>query len=177
MSNTTIFTIGHSTHPIETFIGMLHAHEIRLLADVRTIPKSRHNPQFNTDALTASLKAAGVDYRHLTGLGGLRHAKKDSLNQGWENASFRGFADYMRTAEFENSLNELIGLAGKQRTAIMCAEALPWRCHRSLISDALFARGIPVTHIMSRTSVKSHAMTPWAVVEGTTITYPKPRES
>ncbi len=168
-----VYTIGHSTHSIEEFIDMLTAHGIEQVVDVRTIPKSRHNPQFNTDALAESLKSSGIEYVHMPALGGLRRAKKDSPNQGWENASFRGFADYMQTAEFEEGLLKLIELAGKRKTAIMCAEAVPWRCHRSLIADALFVRGIAVMDIMSRTSVKPHTVTPWAEVTGTTITYPK----
>jgi uncharacterized protein (DUF488 family) len=171
--NDAIYTIGHSTHAIEEFIGVLTAHGIEQVVDVRTIPKSRHNPQFNSDVLPESLKNSRIDYIHMPALGGLRHARKDSLNQGWENASFRGFADYMQTAEFEEGLLKLIELAGKRKTAIMCAEAVPWRCHRSLIADALTVRGITVMDIMSRTSVKPHTMTPWAEVQGTTITYPK----
>jgi uncharacterized protein (DUF488 family) len=169
----TIFTIGHSTRPLDEFIDMLKAHDIRLAADVRTIPRSRHNPQFNGDALAQSLKAFGIDYVHMPGLGGLRHARKDSVNQGWENASFRGFADYMQTKDFEESLRELVEAAKERKTVIMCAEALPWRCHRSLIGDALFARGIAVMDIMSRTSVKPHVLTAWAEVSGMKVIYPK----
>ncbi len=171
--NIEILTIGHSTRPIEEFLDILKAHAIELVADVRTIPRSRHNPQFNGDMLEKSLKAVGIDYAHMAGLGGLRHARKDSKNQGWENASFRGFADYMRTEEFEESLLMLIEQAGKRKTVIMCAEAVPWRCHRSLIGDALLVRGIAVLDIMSRTSVKPHSLTPWAEVTGTNIVYPK----
>ncbi len=170
----TVYTIGHSTHPIEKFIEMLKVHDVKLIADVRTIPRSRHNPQYNNDALSASLRQNHIGYVPLPGLGGLRHAKKDSPNRGWENDSFRGFADYMQTEGFEKALSELMKTAGKQRTAVLCAEALPWRCHRSLIADALVVRGIKVMHIMSRTSAKEHALTPWAVVGGVKITYPKP---
>ena len=168
-----IFTIGHSTRPLDEFIDMLQAHGIRLTADVRTIPKSRHNPQFNGDTLAQSLKASEIDYVHMPGLGGLRHARKDSVNQGWENASFRGFADYMQTADFEESLRELVEAANERRTVIMCAEALPWKCHRSLIGDALLTRGIAVMDIMSRTSVKPHVLTAWAEVSGMKVIYPK----
>ncbi len=171
----TIYTIGHSTRSIEQFVDLLAAHDIELVADVRTIPKSRHNPQFNGNELENSLKALGIDYEHMAGLGGLRHAKKDSSNQGWENASFRGFADYMQTEAFAEALRKLIAIAEKRKTAIMCAEAVPWRCHRSLIGDALAVRGIAVMDILSRTSVKPHTITPWAEVNGTTITYPKPQ--
>jgi uncharacterized protein (DUF488 family) len=168
-----IFTIGHSTRPVEEFIDILTAYGIRLVADVRTIPRSRHNPQFNSEALANNLKASGIGYLHMPGLGGLRHAKKDSPNQGWENASFRGFADYMQTEEFEAGLRELVEAAKEGKTVIMCAEAVPWRCHRSLIGDALFVRGIAVTDILSRSSAKPHAFTPWANVSGTKVTYPK----
>ena len=170
----TIFTIGHSTHSIEEFVEMLKAHDIKLIVDVRTIPKSRHNPQYNSDTLAAALHERAIGYEHMPGLGGLRHAKKNSINTAWENASFRGFADYMQTEDFVQSMNILIETAGKQPTAIMCAEALPWRCHRSLISDALLARGITVMDIMSKTSAKAHTMTPWAKVKDTAIQYPRP---
>ena len=168
-----IYTIGHSTRPTEEFIEILTVHGIKCVADVRTIPRSRHNPQFNSDALETSLRASGIGYVHLAGLGGLRHAKKDSLNAGWENASFRGFADYMQTVEFEESLLKLIESAGNKKTAIMCAEAVPWRCHRSLIADALLVREITVLDIMSRTSLKPHSLTPWAEVRGTKVIYPR----
>ncbi len=170
----TIYTVGHSTHTIEEFADMLKAHGVACIVDVRTIPKSRHNPQFNSDDLGKSLEAAGIGYRHLPGLGGLRHAKKDSIiNAGWENASFRGFADYMQTEDFERSLAELMETAAKDPTAIMCAEAVPWRCHRSLIGDALLVRGVTVLDIMSRTSAKEHKLTPFADVRGEMLTYPK----
>jgi uncharacterized protein (DUF488 family) len=169
-----IYTIGHSTRPLDQFIGMLKAHDRELVADVRTIPRSRRNPQYNSDSLETNLKASGIGYAHLASLGGLRHAKKDSVNQGWENDSFRGFADHMQTEEFEKGLEALIGLAGQKKTVILCAEAVPWKCHRSLIADALFVRGITVLHIMSRSSVRPHALTPWAEVIGTAITYPAP---
>ncbi len=169
----TIFTIGHSTHSIEEFVEMLKAHDIRLIADVRTIPKSRHNPQYNSDTLAAALQKRAIGYKHLPGLGGLRHAKKDSINTAWENASFRGFADYMQTEKFEAGLMQLIAIAVKQKTVIMCAEAVPWRCHRSLIGDALLARGITVMDIMSKSSIKEHKLTAFAEIRGLAITYPK----
>ena len=136
----TIFTIGHSTRPVEEFIELLKAHGIGVVADVRTIPKSRHNPQYNSDELPPALREHGIGYEHLPGLGGLRHTRKDSVNTGWENASFRGFADYMQTEDFDRGLNDLIETAEKKPTPIMGAEAVPWRCHRSLIADALLAR-------------------------------------
>jgi uncharacterized protein (DUF488 family) len=173
----TISTIGHSTHPIEEFVRMLEAHGIRQLVDVRTIPRSRRNPQFNRENLPASLESAGIGYRHMPGLGGLRHARKDSVNTGWRNASFRGYADYMQTTEFYENLNQLIQIAAEAPTAIMCAEAVPWRCHRSLIADALVARGIPVLEILSATKAQRHALTQFAKVDGQTLTYPPGADS
>lgn len=140
--------------------------------DVRTVPRSRHNPQFNKASLPGSLKKAGLKYVHMPKLGGLRHAQRDSLNVGWKNASFRGYADYMQTPEFEQSLEELIQLANQDRIALMCAEAVPWRCHRSLIADALLVRGIRTENIMGPTRRQVHTLTPFAKVRGTTITYP-----
>ena len=168
----TILTIGHSTHPIEEFVAILKAHAVEQLVDVRTIPKSRHNPQFNLEELERSLPSAGIAYEHMSGLGGLRHPRKDSINFGWKNASFRGYADYMQTPQFEENLKKLIDLAGRRRTAIMCAEAVPWRCHRSLIADALLARGIEVLDIFTAASSKPHRYTPFAKIEGTAVTYP-----
>jgi uncharacterized protein (DUF488 family) len=165
-------TIGHSTHPIEEFVGILEAHGIRQLVDVRTIPRSRHNPQFNRETLLRSLDVAGIRYHHMPGLGGLRHARPDSINAGWRNASFRGYADYMQTPEFRENLNQLIELASETPTVIMCAEAVPWRCHRSLIADALTARGIPVLEIMNAGQGKPHRLTPFAKVDGEQVTYP-----
>lgn len=159
-----LYTVGHSTRTIEEFIKLLKAHAIKRLVDVRTIPKSRYVPWFNHDELALSLRKAGVFYRHLAALGGLRHAHKDSANSGWHNASFRGFADYMGTPEFEKGLNILNALLPRAKTAVMCAEALPWRCHRSLIADAETARGIRVEHLMSPTSIRLHEMTSFAIV-------------
>jgi uncharacterized protein (DUF488 family) len=167
-----VLTIGHSTRTLEEFISLLKTHSVTRVVDVRTVPRSRHNPQFNRDSLPKELKKAGLGYVHLPGLGGLRHAKPDSLNLGWRNASFRGYADYMQTPEFGQSLDELIQLAKQDRIAIMCAEAVPWRCHRSLIADALMVRGIRVEDIVSPTSRTVHALTSFAKVSGSTITYP-----
>jgi uncharacterized protein (DUF488 family) len=167
-----VLTIGHSTRTLEEFIGLLRAHGATRVVDVRTVPRSRHNPQFNKTSLPRALKKARLGYVHLPGLGGLRHAKRDSLNAGWRNASFRGYADYMQTPEFDQSLEELIRLAKQERIAIMCAEAVPWRCHRSLIADALLVRGIHTEDIMSPTRRQAHLLTPFAKVRGTTITYP-----
>jgi uncharacterized protein (DUF488 family) len=170
-------TIGHSIHRIEEFLGLLEAHGVRILVDVRTVPRSRRNPQFNGDALRASLEGAGIRYVHMPGLGGLRRPRPDSENTGWRNASFRGYADYMQTADFEARLQELIAIAEQDATAIMCAEAVPWRCHRSLIADALSVRGIHVEHIMSRAERTPHRVTPWAAVEGASIHYHNSIES
>ena len=167
-----VLTIGHSTHSLEEFIGLLQAHAAARVVDVRTIPRSRHNPQFNKDSLPDSLKKARLGYVHMPGLGGLRHAKVGSLNSGWRNASFRGYADYMQTPEFRRNVKELIRLAKHEQIAIMCAEAVPWRCHRSLIADALLVRGIRADNIMSLTYRPVHTLTPFAKVRGTTITYP-----
>jgi uncharacterized protein (DUF488 family) len=171
-----IFTVGHSTRSSEDFVAMLKAHRIELLVDVRTVPRSRHNPQFNRDTLPETLKRAGIDYLHLGELGGLRKARVDSTNTGWRNLSFRGFADYMETPEFETGLARLMDLAGTRRVAIMCAEAVPWRCHRSLIGDALVARGIEVLELSSMTRAQPHRMTPFAQVEGARVSYPGARK-
>ncbi len=167
----TVLTIGHSTRTIEEFLSILKVHGVQRLVDVRSIPKSRRVPQFNSDALAASLRERGIDYAHLKSLGGRRHAKKDSINTGWRNASFRGYADYMATDEFRTGISRLLDLAREKLTAIMCAEAVPWRCHRSLIGDALLVRGVHVDDIMSATSARSHAITPFAKVDGMQIFY------
>jgi uncharacterized protein (DUF488 family) len=153
-------------------LHLLRAHDVKRIVDVRSIPRSRHNPQFNRETLAARLRAAGIGYVYLRKLGGLRHARRDSLNLGWRNASFRGYADYMGTKEFEAGLNRLLKLAAQKRCALMCAEAVPWRCHRSLIADALLVRGISVEHIMSEQRRQAHSLTPFAEVERTRITYP-----
>ena len=167
-----VMTIGHSTRTLEEFIGLLKAQGATGVVDVRTVPRSRYNPQFNKTSLPRSLKKAGLGYVHMPGLGGLRHAERDSLNMGWRNASFRGYADYMQTPEFAQSLEELVQLANQERIGLMCAEAVPWRCHRSLIADALLVRGIRTEDIMSATRRQVHTLTPFAKVRGTAITYP-----
>lgn len=169
---TVVFTIGHSTRPIADFIEIIKAYGIKQVVDIRTIPRSRYTPQFNEDTIRESLKAVKIGYLHMSGLGGLRHALKDSLNRGWKNASFRGFADYMQTGDFDESLEKLIETAAKRVTVIMCAEAVPWRCHRSLVGDALIVRGIEVRDIMSVSSSMDHALTAWAKVKGEKIIYP-----
>jgi uncharacterized protein (DUF488 family) len=175
----TVFTIGHSTRPIGEFIDLLRERDIRQLLDIRAIPKSRRNPQFNTDALAASLAAAGIGYVHMKDLGGLRHPARDSINLGWRNASFRGYADYMQTPAFAQALDRAIRLAETAPTALMCAEAVPWRCHRSLVADALVVRGIRVLEIVSTAEPKEHSLTPFAHVRGARarITYPAGQRS
>jgi uncharacterized protein (DUF488 family) len=167
-----IFTLGHSTLPIERFLALLQTYAVERLVDIRTIPRSRHNPQFNSDALAESLEAIGIDYRHMQALGGLRHARKDSPNGGWRNDSFRGYADYMQTETFSKALEALIALGRDKRTAIMCAESVPWRCHRALVADALEVRGAPAVEVLSESNWRMHPLTPFARVEGLQITYP-----
>jgi uncharacterized protein (DUF488 family) len=172
----TIFTIGHSVRPIEDFVDLLRTRGIKQVIDIRTIPKSRRNPQFNSDALAASLQSARIGYVHKKDLGGLRHPRRDSINTGWRNASFRGYADYMQTPEFSAALDRAIALAKKKPTALLCAEAVPWRCHRSLVADALLARGIRVLEILSAAEPKEHTLTSFALVSGTQVTYPGEHE-
>ncbi len=167
-----IYTIGHSTRPVEEFIEILKTYRVNLLVDIRAIPRSRHNPQYEETALRGALENQKIGYLHVAALGGLRHARKDSINTGWKNASFRGYADYMQTDEFSNAIHELIALANDKTVAIMCAEAVPWRCHRSLVGDALLVRGIEVIDILSENSAKPHKLTPWAKVDGPYVTYP-----
>jgi hypothetical protein len=170
----TIFTVGHSTRTLEELIAMLAGHGVVRLVDVRTVPRSRHNPQFNRDTLPQALQAAGIAYVHMAALGGLRKPRADSANTGWRNLSFRGYADYMQTEAFTQGLDELLTLAGTQPVALMCAEAVPWRCHRSLIADALAARGIPVEEIVDAKRRTPHRLTPFAVVQDRTVRYPPP---
>lgn len=172
METTTVFIIGHSTRAIDEFLRILQAHGVALVADVRTVPRSRHNPQFNRETLPVSLAQAGIGYIHLAALGGLRKPLPDSINAAWKNASFRGYADYMQTPEFAAGLEQLLELARERPTAVMCAEAVPWRCHRSLIGDALTARGVAVEDILSESKRSPHRMTPFARVEGERVTYP-----
>lgn len=172
MTRIVVFTIGHSTRSIEDFIALLRAHGVGRVVDVRTIPRSRHNPQFNRDQLSPALHRARIHYRHMPGLGGLRRARRDSTNLRWRNASFRGYADYMQTSTFKENLDRCIALAKRERVVLMCAEAVPWRCHRSLIADALLVRGIEASEIASRVRTQPHSLTPWARVIGTQVTYP-----
>jgi uncharacterized protein (DUF488 family) len=173
----TIFTIGHSTRTIEELIALLKAHGVRAVADVRSLPGSRRLPQFNADALAISLPEAGIEYHPFKSLGGRRHTTKDSINTAWRNASFRGYADFMQTPAFAAGLEDLMKLARHIPTTTMCAEAVPWRCHRSMISDALIVRGWTVLDIMSQTKAAVHQLTPFAKVEGMRITYPGDAEN
>lgn len=168
----TIFTIGHSTLPLKEFVEILKAYDIQAVIDVRTIPKSRHNPQFEEHSLDASLAKNNIGYIHLSELGGLRRPAPDSINTAWRNKSFRGYADYMQTPEFDDGIGKLKVIAATKRVAIMCAEAVPWRCHRSLIGDALLVNGIKVIDIMSKKTANPHTLTPFARVEGDKISYP-----
>ena len=168
-----VLTVGHSTRAIDDFIALLQAHSVTRVVDVRTVPKSRRNPQFGQDVLPGSLGAAGIGYTHIAALGGLRRPRPDSPNMGWRNESFRGYADHMQTPAFKNALEQLIALARNEQVAVMCAEAVPWRCHRSLIADALLVRGIAAEDIASPTRTKAHALTSFARPRGTEIIYPK----
>lgn len=168
----TIYTIGHSTRPLDAFLAWLRAHGIETLVDVRTVPRSRRHPQFNRENLPESLETLGIAYAHAPRLGGLRHPRPDSINTGWRNAGFRGYADHMQTPAFDDALRELIDRARRERVTIMCAEAVPWRCHRSLIADALTARGIAVEHILSPDRAEPHRVTAFARLDGSKVTYP-----
>jgi uncharacterized protein (DUF488 family) len=168
-----IYTIGHSTRSIEEFISLLRAHEIKAVIDIRTIPKSSYCPQFTSIELKRSLKNARIGYRHIKELGGLRRPLKNSINTGWINASFRGYADYMQTPGFETGLGKLEKIAKKKRCALMCAEAVPWRCHRSLVADALTSKKWKVFHIQSKKTAKRHKLTSFLKVKkGKLLTYP-----
>ena len=169
----TLYTIGHSTRTIEEFIQILQSYNIQTVVDVRTIAASRHNPQYNEGELNKSLSRKGIGYIRLKGLGGLRHTTEASINTAWQNASFRGYADYMQTAQFTENIEQLIKIAKAKQTVIMCAEAVPWRCHRSLIGDALLIRNIAVMDIFSEKVGKPHVLTTFAKIDGEMITYPK----
>lgn len=167
-----IHTIGHSTRELEDFLHILKSYKIKQLVDVRTMPGSRRVPQFNLENLKPALEDEGISYLHLKKLGGLRSTNKSSINTGWRNKSFRGFADYMQTQEFEEGLEELVPLAKESSTVIMCAEAVPWRCHRSMIGDALLVRGFDVEDIFSEKKQEPHTLTSFAKVDELKITYP-----
>jgi uncharacterized protein (DUF488 family) len=167
-----IYTIGHSTLPLPEFIGILKAYRITVVVDIRSIPRSRHNPRFNQDTLDKALQQAGIRYHHCAELGGFRRARKDSVNTAWTSRAFRGFADYMQTPAFSQALTKLIELAEKETVALMCAEGNPYRCHRRLIADALIVQDTRVMHIATRRSATWHTMTPFARIQDRTITYP-----
>ena len=171
-----MFTIGHSTLPIDIFVNALRQNCVDLLVDVRTVPRSRHNPQFSTETLAKFLQTNAIEYRWMPDLGGLRRPLKDSINMGWRNSSFRGYADYMQTPAFADAVAELAALDGQKTAAILCAEAVPWRCHRSLIGDALLARGHAVEDIFvapaGATHRKAHILTSFACVDGAQVWYP-----
>jgi len=171
-----IFTIGHSTHSIASFLKILQAYKLKLVVDIRTIPKSRHNPQFGSERLKKSLNRAGIEYQHIKGLGGLRHTTKDSPNKGWRNANFRGYADYMQTDEFKKNLKKLISKSKRKKLVMMCAEAVPWRCHRSLVGDALVVKGFDVEDIFTATNHRPHKLTSFAKVRKGSILYPPLKE-
>ncbi|MCL4472956.1 MAG: DUF488 domain-containing protein [Actinobacteria bacterium] len=168
----TLWTIGHSTHTLDEFIALLRNAGMQRVADVRSVPRSRRVPWFNKESLVDSLPAAGIAYIHTKNLGGWRKPRPDSINTGWRNAGFRGYADYMQSEEFTLAAAELAELAKKKPTAVMCAEAVPFRCHRSLIADFFTARGYEVLHIFPDGRMELHVMTPFAVVRQGKITYP-----
>lgn len=172
MKKPSLFTIGHSTRSLADFTELLDAYDVTQIVDVRSIPRSRHNPQFNGTDLKQSLKQQGIRYKHIAKFGGLRHSQKCSLNSGWRNRSFRGFADYMSTPEFSMGLDELIHIASLRKTAVMCAEAVPWRCHRALIADALIKKGWTVRDIMTPANAPRHRLTPFLKVKRGQLIYP-----
>jgi uncharacterized protein (DUF488 family) len=167
----TIWTIGHSVRPLAEFLELLEAHGIVQLADVRTVPRSRRHPHFSREVLAASLVGAGIAYRHMAELGGLRKPRRDSVNTAWRVEGFRGYADYMETPAFEQALDDLVDWAGNAATAVMCAESVWWRCHRKLIADALVARAVEVRHISTKSSAPVHTLTPFARLNGTRVRY------
>ena len=176
MDKPLVCTIGHSNRPLDVFVDLLRANDIDRVLDVRTVPRSRHNPQFNREALAESLDALGIGYAHFPGLGGLRRARPDSINTGWNNVSFRGYADYMQSPEFAENVQRVADMATGERCVLMCAEAVPWRCHRSLIGDALLVRGVRVEDIIGPGKRTPHKLTPFARVDGLQITYPPPAD-
>ena len=166
-----IYTIGHSTHSADAFLALLRTHSVTQLADVRTMPMSRRHPHFNRDSLEKFLAASGIQDRHFGGLGGLRKPKRDSTNTAWKHPSFRGYADYMETEAFERAFRELVAFASEGPTAVMCAEAVWWRCHRQLLADALLVQGVPVWHIVGA-DAKPHEMSAFARIREGKVIYP-----
>ena len=175
-SNQTLWTIGHSTRSFEEFLALLEEYRICLLADVRHFPGSRRVPWTAKVSLARALSDRGVAYEHFEDLGGFRKASQDSTNTAWHNSGFRGYADYMDTPEFSAALDRLIAVSRDRWTAIMCAEALPWKCHRWLLSDALVARGMRVIHILASGKTQDHRLTTFARVHGTRVAYPATRK-
>lgn len=171
-----LFTIGHSTHPLDEFVALLQSHGVDWLMDVRTVPRSRTNPQYNLDSLPEALAPFGIGHEYNKGLGGLRHTTAESPNMGWRNASFRGYADYMQTSEFDEALDVLVERTQEKTVAIMCAEAVWWRCHRSMVAEAMIVRGHAVQHIMPDGRLNDATLRPFAVVDGTRITYPPAKD-
>jgi uncharacterized protein (DUF488 family) len=172
VSGREIFTIGHSTHSADTFLELLKEHGIERLADIRTVPRSRRHPHFNSEALSAFLQQHGIAYRHFPALGGLRKPKRDSVNTGWRHPGFRGYADHMQTAEFARGVDELLQFSHAGVTSVMCAEAVWWQCHRQLLADALVVRGVAVWHLLPGASPKPHQLSDFARIEGLSLTYP-----
>jgi len=172
MAPGSVLTIGHSTLPLAEFIDRLKGHGVERLIDVRSVPRSRTNPQYDRDSLPAALQAEGIGYEHAAGLGGFRRTSDESPNKAWRNLSFRGYADYMQSDAFVRELDRLVESARRERVAIMCSEAVPWRCHRSLIADALFVRGVAAHEIVNRDRLQPHRLTPFARVDGLSLTYP-----
>ncbi len=179
MAQIRVFTVGHSTHALDELVEILRSHGVDQVVDIRKMAGSRRNPQFGEDALSASLPEHGITYRRLEALGGLRRTRTSeaTVNGAWRNASFRSYADYMQTDDFTRGVDELLELARRRQVAIMCAEAVPWRCHRSLVGDALVARGVEVLDIMSQTSAKPHTLTSFAEVDGARVWYPATAEN
>ena len=169
----TVLTVGHSTRTIEQFLELMRSSGVDRVADVRRFVRSRRNPQFNADVLAAALQESDIGYTHLPGLGGRRRPQEDSPNTGWRNLSFRGYADHLTTAEFREDFERLVGLCEREVVCLMCAEVVPWRCHRRIISDKLLLRGFAVEHVIGEGSRREHTLTPWAeVVDGTELIYP-----
>jgi uncharacterized protein (DUF488 family) len=168
----TIYTIGHSTHAFDEFVALLNAHGVAQLADVRSIPRSRRHPHFSGERLSVALPPIGIAYCHMPQLGGMRKPRPDSTNTGWRHPGFRGYADYLATPAFEEGLAGLLTWARDRPTAVMCAEAVWWRCHRQLIGDALIARDVEVRHITSGVAAERHELTAFGRIEEGRVTYP-----
>jgi uncharacterized protein (DUF488 family) len=167
-----IYTVGHSTRTADEFLALLRAHGVQLVADVRTVPRSRRHPQFTRETLARFLDTQAIGYEHYPALGGLRKPRRDSVNTGWRHPAFRGYADHMESDQFQRALDDLVRIASVQSTAIMCAEAVWWQCHRRLLADALLVRGVPVRHILSEAEAKPHELSEFARASDGRVTYP-----